>query len=404
MKNTLRWVPGTVITVIGGVIVFVVGNWVVEGPGYLNHLRDVWFPATESTTAAQMTFAEGMQAYRNGDYDTAYRAFQGLAAEGDRRAQASLGDMYRKGYGVALDHTEAMQWYLLSADQGNAHAQQSLGWMYRDGLGVPHDAECAYMWFDLAARTFPASSDRRVQAAEHRNRTAASLDSQDVKQAGRLAARWQPGERFGCPVPAAPTGFNFLQYGPWMPITIIGILLVLLYVFFLRRSPSRRRQEKPEVIRTPASGSDVRPMPPDIGSIIAGEAYVIDGDTLMVSDCRIRIAGLDAPELNQPAEDRNGRNIDDGLRVKNKLIEAIGGSHVQIKVEGYDRYDRVIGAVTCDDKDVGEWLVRSGHAVAAYDDRYRQVEAEARRKQRGLWSHRENWHPEDWRYATRERD
>ena len=55
--------------------------------------------------ATAQTFEEGMRAYRSGDYDTAYRAFRGLAEQGDRRAQGSLGDMYRKGYGVAQQET-----------------------------------------------------------------------------------------------------------------------------------------------------------------------------------------------------------------------------------------------------------------------------------------------------------
>ena len=41
--------------------------------------------------ATAQTFEEGMRAYRSDEYETAYRAFRGLAEEGDRRAQGSLG-------------------------------------------------------------------------------------------------------------------------------------------------------------------------------------------------------------------------------------------------------------------------------------------------------------------------
>ena len=141
-------------------------------------------------------------------------------------------------------------------------------------------------------------------------------------------------------------------------------------------------------------------MLPEVGSVIAGKAYVTDGDGLRVSGYRIRFAGLDAPELDQWAKHRKGYWIRHGQRVKTALNKAVGGKHVRIKVEEYDQYDRVIGTVTCNDRDVGEWLVRNGHAVAAYGDRYKQVETEARRERRGMWGHMVNWHPKIWRRRT----
>ena len=66
-------------------------------------------------------------------------------------------------------------------------------------------------------------------------------------------------------------------------------------------------------------------------------------------------------------------------------------------MEGSDQYGRVLGRVTCDGKDVGAWLVRNGHAVAAYGDRYKDIENEARREGRGLWSHDVAFDPRYWR-------
>ena len=374
--------------------------------------RPFWITASATTLllvalatgfqATAQTFEEGMRAYRSGDYDTAYRAFQGLAEQGDRRAQGSLGDMYRKGYGVAQDHAEAAQWYRHAADQGSAHAQDGLGLMYRDGLGVPRHAECAYIWFDLAARNFSAArSARRDQAAGNRDRVAGSLSQQSLERARRTAGQWRPGANLDCLAPLSPqTETGIAQHGVWVPITIIGVLLGLAAIFVLLGLRSRRRQGEPEAGRPPASDPGARPMLPEVGSIIAGKARVTDGDGLRVSGYRIRFAGLDAPELDQWAKHRDGYWIRHGHRVKRALTKAVGGKHVRIKVEEYDQYDRVIGTVTCNDRDVGEWLVRNGHAVAAYGDRYKQVETEARREQRGMWSHMVNWNPQDWRRRT----
>ena len=309
--------------------------------------------ATGLSTTAQ-TFEEGMRAYRSGDYDTAYLAFQHLAADGDRRAQGSLGDMYRKGYGVAQDHAEAVKWYQRAADQGSAHAQDGLGLMYRDGLGAPHHARCAYIWFDLAARNFSASRDsRRDRAARNRDRVAASLSPQELEQAQRTAGQWRPGVSLDCPEPQSlGTGFGIAQHGPWAPITIIVVILALIAIPVLFGIRSIRRRSKPDAGRSPPSDPGARPMLPEVGSVIAGQAYVTDGDGLRVSGYRIRFAGLDAPELDQWAKHREGYWIKHGRRVKRALTKAVGRKHVRIKVEDYDQYDRVIGTVTCDDRDV----------------------------------------------------
>ena len=184
-----------------------------------------------------------------------------------------------------------------------------------------------------------------------------------------------------------------------MLVVVFLSILALAAIFFLIRIRSRQR---PTEIDTrsdspPAPDGGARPLLPEIGSVISGKAYVTDGDGLRVSGYRIRFAGLDAPELDQWAKHRSGYWFKHGKRVKNALIQAIGGKHVRIAVEGYDQYDRVVGTVTCDDKDVGEWLVRNGHAVAAYGDRYKQVEREARQTERGRWGHTVTWHPRDWR-------
>lgn len=353
-------------------------------------------------TATAQTFEEGMRAYRSGDYDTAYRVFRGLAEEDDRRAQGSLGDMYRKGYSVAQDHAEAMKWYRRAADQGSAHAQDGLGLMYRDGLGVPPHAECAYIWFDLAARNFSAArSARRGQAAGNRDRVAASLSQRALDRAQRTAAQWRPGANLDCPAPPSPQADpGFAQYGAWGSITIIGGSLALATIVVLFGLRSRRRRGKPEPGRPPASDLGVPPPLPEIGSVITGKAYVTDGDGLRVSRQTIRIAGIDAPEHDQPATHTDGYRIEHGKRVKSELIQAIGGKRVRVSVEKHDRYDRVVGTVTCDGKDVGEWLVRNGFAVAAHGDRYKQVEREAQRAKRGMWGYPEFWHPQDWRHRT----
>ena len=132
-------------------------------------------------------------------------------------------------------------------------------------------------------------------------------------------------------------------------------------------------------------------------TVITGKAYVIDGDTIRVSRRTIRLSGLDAPELDQVAKHEDGYWYKQGQRVKSELIRVIGGKHVQVQVEGTDKYGRVLGTVLYEDKDVGEWLVRKGYAIAAYGEQYKHVEHEARRARRGMWAHSEAHDPRAWR-------
>ena len=164
---------------------------------------------------------------------------------------------------------------------------------------------------------------------------------------------------------------------------------VLAVVAFLAIVLLRRRRG------TSAKRTAFRP-----GDTIDGKAFVIDGDTIRVSGSTIRLAALDAPEVDQVAQHRDGYWFKQGKRVKSALIQKIGGKIVRVTVEGYDRYERVLGTVTCNGKDVGEWLVRNGYAIAAYGERYRRVELEAQRAQRGMWGHAAQYDPRDWRRHT----
>ena len=75
-------------------------------------------------------------AYRRGDYATALRIFRPLANQGVAGAQAILGLMYDRGWGVPQNSAEAVKWYRLAAEQGLAGAQALLGNMYAEGEGV----------------------------------------------------------------------------------------------------------------------------------------------------------------------------------------------------------------------------------------------------------------------------
>ena len=164
-------------------------------------------------------------------------------------------------------------------------------------------------------------------------------------------------------------------------ILVLTVVLVWLSILLLRKT--RRKAGK-----TTQRGE------------FSGKAYVIDADDLVVKGCRVRLDGIDAPEHRQLAQ-KNGRWYNQGKWVKRKLIKAVGGQYVLVKVNGYDKYGRIIGRVFCEGKDVGEWMVRNGLAIAAYSDEYSGCERVARQERRGIWGDDVSYNPKYWKHDKR---
>jgi TPR repeat protein len=74
---------------------------------------------------------EGMAAYNRGDYAPAMQLFRPLARQGNAKAQAAIGAMYRKGQGVAKSSAHAFMWLSIAAARGDADARTEMNEMAR---------------------------------------------------------------------------------------------------------------------------------------------------------------------------------------------------------------------------------------------------------------------------------
>lgn len=138
------------------------------------------------------------------------------------------------------------------------------------------------------------------------------------------------------------------------------------------------------------------------------EALVVgisDGDTvtLLVQEerrqfqTRFRLTEIDTPERGQPW----------GTRARQALAGKVFRQQVRIVSEGVDRYDRMLGKIYLDGRDINREMVREGHAWA-----YRQYlsdksllddERHAREAGAGLWSmpQAQQVPPWEWRRSGR---
>lgn len=126
---------------------------------------------------------------------------------------------------------------------------------------------------------------------------------------------------------------------------------------------------------------------------ISGSVRVVDGDSLAMGPRRLRLKGIDAPELKQRCV-RDGLDYGCGQESAAHLRSLVGSTLVDCKGEGIDRYGRDLVRCRSDGIDLNAAMVRSGHAVAFGD--YVLAEAEARSARAGLWAG-EFEQPKEWR-------
>ncbi|KAM0866253.1 hypothetical protein ACQ4PT_042747 [Festuca glaucescens] len=122
---------------------------------------------------------------------------------------------------------------------------------------------------------------------------------------------------------------------------------------------------------------------------------ICSGNEILARKYRIRLRGVDAPELKMPY----------GKESKNALEKLIGGKSTKIYVYGQDQFERYVGDIYCDSVFIQEEMLRNGHAwhFKNYDRRpeFSAWERKARAARKGLWASRNPEKPWHWRRDER---
>jgi endonuclease YncB( thermonuclease family) len=128
---------------------------------------------------------------------------------------------------------------------------------------------------------------------------------------------------------------------------------------------------------------------------------VHDGDTLTLKthseEKKIRLASIDAPELNQPF----------GIESRDMLRALVLGKQVQVDFIKRDKYSRLVGKVVLNSDDINlmqvqlgaAWVYREYFKEIPLQERALYLEAEALSKDSaaGLWKDGEVVEPWIWR-------
>ncbi|GEC16487.1 thermonuclease family protein [Nitrobacter winogradskyi] len=127
---------------------------------------------------------------------------------------------------------------------------------------------------------------------------------------------------------------------------------------------------------------------PAVASEINGIPRIVDGDTVEIASTKIRLFGIDAPETDQLCIDGTGQKWACGIASRDALAVFSSNRPWACSVTGEDRYGRSLASCAVASKDVSQWMVRSGWALAfvKYSDRYIADDAAARASKAGLWA------------------
>lgn len=122
-------------------------------------------------------------------------------------------------------------------------------------------------------------------------------------------------------------------------------------------------------------------------AVIEGTATVIDGDTIEIGGERLRLEGIDAPELAQSCLRGSGTAWSCGKEASQALKALVAGKMVACDRKGEDKYGRVLAVCFVEGDDINAAMVQSGFARAfiKYSQSYAATEVEARVAGAGIW-------------------
>jgi TPR repeat protein len=92
------------------------------------------------------------QAFKDKNYQQAFKLLQPIAEQGDVVAQYNLAMMYAEGDGTEVNNEKAAHWYERAASSGHMRAQNNLGLRYHKGNGVTADEYKSLFWFVEASK------------------------------------------------------------------------------------------------------------------------------------------------------------------------------------------------------------------------------------------------------------
>ncbi|MBT8410049.1 MAG: thermonuclease family protein [Alphaproteobacteria bacterium] len=164
----------------------------------------------------------------------------------------------------------------------------------------------------------------------------------------------------------------------------MGLFRLLFNTYCARaaqQTVQRRTHQTRLVVVAGTNAPATLPAMPASG-FLRSKCHVIDGDTIVIARTKIRLAGIDAPELDQPW----------GQKSKWAMVAICKGEVITAELNGERSYDRLVGSCYLPDgRDIAAELVKQGLALdwpAFSKGKYRHLEPDGARRKLWKVSHR----------------
>lgn len=132
------------------------------------------------------------------------------------------------------------------------------------------------------------------------------------------------------------------------------------------------------------------------GEVLTGPFRVVDGDTLALGADRLRLIGIDAPELQQTCQYDDGRSWSCGEQARGHLSQLLAQGAPECRGSQTDRYHRLLVSCLVGGQSINARMVREGFALADGAVTFRGEQSQAQAARLGLWAGRFE-HPRVWR-------
>jgi endonuclease YncB( thermonuclease family) len=146
-----------------------------------------------------------------------------------------------------------------------------------------------------------------------------------------------------------------------------------------------------------------------IAEEIIGIPKIVDGDTVHINEYKIRLEGIDAPEIRQKCKKEKlkissiigftfYKDYNCGKVSRENLKKKVDRSKIKCISSSKDRYERYLAVCFKEKINLNRWMVRNGQAVAyrRYSKEYIPDEDFAKENKLGLWQGK-FLYPEKWR-------
>ncbi|WP_366655324.1 thermonuclease family protein [Fodinicurvata sp. EGI_FJ10296] len=147
-----------------------------------------------------------------------------------------------------------------------------------------------------------------------------------------------------------------------MPILVVGILAAAwLAQSGLEWSGNLGTKARDVAAQTDQDGA----RSPGTADLACYQPDIVDGDTFGCDGQRVRLVGIDAPEM--PGHCRPGRRCVAGdPRAATSYLSSITRTRVECTSEGTDRYGRTLGRCEADGVDLSCAMLEADHAERRY--------------------------------------